>query len=105
MSVSATLNKVKRIRTVDFVVDKTFARVELASGLPTNQELIVVSYNWPKGKTEKALTTSSPSTTLPPPILETTPNGSSLGSRFEFRRAMYRSSPTDGSMDSQYNAH
>lgn len=53
----------------------------------------------------KKRTTSSPSTTVPPAILETTPNGSSFGSRAEFRRAIYRSSPIVGSDYNEYKKH
>lgn len=59
-----------------------------------------------KKRLQGKLTTSSPSITVPPAIVETSPNGSSLGSRSAFRRAMYRSSPILGSeKDNEYRRH
>lgn len=80
---------------MSLVIDETLAGVELAPGLTIDQELFRQMCLCVMTETH---TTSDPSMTVPPLILDTVPNGSSLGRRFAFSRAMYRSSPIAGSI-------
>lgn len=86
---------------MSLVIDESLTRIELASGLSINQELKLVSLCEAFQTAQYSLTTSDPSIAVPPAIFETSPNGSSLGRRSAFSRAIYRSSPIEGSCDRQ----
>lgn len=94
--VSGYPDKALKPLTVSVVIDEPLARVELATGLSVDQELQRLAISFSDLFTYR-LTTSDPSTTLPSAVVETAPNGSSLGRSSELRRAMNRSSPISGS--------
>lgn len=88
---------------MSLVIDKSLTGVELAPGFAINE--ILQSVSLAQSRWSGLLTTSEPSMAVPSAMVETSPKGSSLGSRSAFSRAMYRSSPIDGSCKSQLSAN
>lgn len=82
---------------MSLVINETLAGVELATGLPIYEELYSLHQLPSCPSFIFVLTTSEPSIASPPEVVDTSPNGSSFGRSSELRRAMNRSSPTEGS--------
>lgn len=85
------------VHTVDLVVDESLTGVELAARLSVDEELYAVITGDTCKICTRTRTTSEPSMAVPLDVVETSPNGSSLGNSSAFRRAIYLISPIEGS--------